>query len=367
MSRPTETRQWVLAKKPSGLPVLSGPDATFRLETVALPPLQAGQLLCKSLYFSNDAGQRGFIESPVPADRYYINTVPLGQPMFTGVIAEVIEAHAGSETSHEPGQLVMSLHMGIWSEYFVLDAAHAQPVVPNAQLAMTHHLGAFGGPGLAAYTGLHYAARIRPDDIVVVSAAAGATGSVAAQIAANLVGCRRVVGIAGGAAKCAWVRSLLARGNDNGAQHACVDYQSPTFAADLRRATEGGNASVYFDNVGGAVLDAVLGCMKTAGRVAVCGAVSTYNNDVDVAPMRVRNWFEIINKRLTLQGFILLDFAEKLPGAVAELMEAATSGKLQLDADSETVVEVGIEEVPAVWLRLYSGLNQGKLVTKLVV
>ncbi|KAK7973858.1 hypothetical protein PG989_015706 [Apiospora arundinis] len=366
MSRPTETRQWVLAKKPVGLPVLSGPDATFRLETVPLPELKEGQLLCKSRYFSNDAGQRGFIESPVPADRYYINTVPIGQPMFTGVIAEVVESTSDSD-AHKPGQLVMSLHMGIWSEYFVLDAAHAQPVVPNDKLAMTHFLGAFGGPGLAAYTGLHYAARIKPDDIVVVSAAAGATGSVAAQIAANLVGCRRVVGIAGGAAKCAWVRSLLSKGNDNGAQHACVDYKSPTFAEDLKRATEGGNADVYFDNVGGPVLDTVLGCMRLAGRVAVCGAVSTYNVDVAEKPMALKNWFEIINKRLTLQGFILLDFAEKLPGAVGELMEAAVSGKIQLDGDSETVVEVGIEKVPETWLSLYSGVNQGKLVTKLVV
>ncbi|KAK8005502.1 hypothetical protein PG990_011539 [Apiospora arundinis] len=333
MSRPTETRQWVLAKKPVGLPVLSGPDATFRLETVPLPELKEGQLLCKSRYFSNDAGQRGFIESPVPADRYYINTVPIGQPMFTGVIAEVVESTSDSD-AHKPGQLVMSLHMGIWSEYFVLDAAHAQPV---------------------------------PDDIVVVSAAAGATGSVAAQIAANLVGCRRVVGIAGGAAKCAWVRSLLSKGNDNGAQHACVDYKSPTFAEDLKRATEGGNADVYFDNVGGPVLDTVLGCMRLAGRVAVCGAVSTYNVDVAEKPMALKNWFEIINKRLTLQGFILLDFADKLPGAVGELMEAAVSGKIQLDGDSETVVEVGIEKVPETWLSLYSGVNQGKLVTKLVV
>ncbi|KAK8037349.1 hypothetical protein PG991_000695 [Apiospora marii] len=361
MSRPTETRRWVLAKKPAGLPVLSGPDATFRLETVPLPPLGEGQLLCKSRYFSNDAGQRGFIESPVPADRYYINTVPLGEPMFTGVIAEVVES---ASDAHKAGQLVMSLHMGVWSEYFVLDAAHAQPVVENDKIAMTHYLGAFGGPGLAAYTGLHYAARIKPDDIVVISAAAGATGSVAAQIAANLVGCRRVVGIAGGEAKCAWVRSLLSKGNDNAAQHACVDYKSATFAEDLKQATEGGNATVYFDNVGGQVLDTVLGCMALAGRVAVCGAVSSYNSE---EPMRLRNWFEIINKRLTFQGFILLDFAEKLPGAVGELMEAATSGKLLLDGASETVVEVGIEEVPEVWLRLYSGLNQGKLVTKLVV
>lgn len=362
MSRPTETRRWVLAKKPAGLPVLSGPDATFRLETVPLPALGEGQLLCKSRYFSNDAGQRGFIESPVPADRYYINTVPLGEPMFTGVIAEVVES---ASAAHQPGQLVMSLHMGIWSEYFVLDAAHAQPVVESPQVAMTHYLGAFGGPGLAAYTGLHYAARIQPDDIVVVSAAAGATGSVAAQIAANLVGCRRVVGIAGGEAKCEWVRSLLRQGrDDDGARHACVDYKRASFAEDLRQATEGGRATVYFDNVGGEVLDTVLGCMARAGRVAVCGAVSSYNTE---APMQLRNWFEIINKRLTLQGFILLDFAEKLPGAVGELMAAATSGKLRLDGASETVVEVGIEEVPEVWLRLYSGLNQGKLVTKLVV
>ncbi|KAI0025398.1 hypothetical protein F4780DRAFT_326985 [Xylariomycetidae sp. FL0641] len=346
------TKQWILASKPTGAPVLDGPDATFKLQTAEVPPLGDGQILCKVRYFSNDTGLRNFIQSTVAPERFYVPTVPVGSPMRSGIIAEVVES---ASPQHRPGDLVMDFHLGVWSELVVLDAATAQPLAPLPNgLPLTHYLGAFGASGLAAYTGLYYAGGARPEHTVVVSAAAGATGSMAVQIAVRLLGAKRVVGIAGGPAKCRWVREALGA-------HACVDYKSASFAADLAAATPD-EVDVYFDNVGGAVLDAVLTRMRRFGTVAVCGAVAGYNDD---RPMALRNWFELISMRITVRGFIMLDYMDKVPQILGELIAAAADGRIVLK-DAETVVEAPIEQQPEVWMRLFSGFNQGKLLTKLI-
>ncbi|RYP43400.1 hypothetical protein DL770_011705 [Monosporascus sp. CRB-9-2] len=347
------TKQWILASKPTAAPVLSGPNATFKLQTVTLAPLKEGQLLCKVRYFSNDTGLRNFIQSTVASERFYVPTVPIGAPMRSGVIAEVIES---ATPAFKPGDLVMDFHLGTWSELVVLEAATSQPLssLPNG-LPLTHYLGAFGASGLAAYTGLKFAGGAKADDTVVISAAAGATGSMAVQIALRLMGAKRVVGIAGSDEKCAYVREVLGA-------HACLNYKSPTFVEDLKAATPD-EVDVYFDNVGGQVLDAMLTRMKRHGTVAVCGAVSTYNSD---QPMALSNWFEIISMRITIRGFIMLDYMNEAPAIVAELIGAAAAGKIKLQ-DNETVVEVGIEQQPETWMRLFSGENQGKLITKLIV
>lgn len=351
-SPPTETQQWVLAKPPQGLPTYEGADPTFRLETAPLPALQPDQILCRARYFANDAGQRGFIATDIAPERYYIQTVPVGAPMRAGCLAEVV---ASTSASHQVGDTVATLHLGTWSTYFVLNAADANVVAPLPNgLPVTHYLGVFGGSGLAAYTGVKYAAEAKASDTVVVSAAAGATGALAVQVALRLVGCKRVVGIAGSDDKCAWVRDVLGA-------HACVNYKSPTFLADLKAATPD-DVDVYFDNVGGAVLDAVLARMRTHGRVAVCGSVSSYNSD---APTQLRNWFEVVNSRISIRGFILLDWADQIPAILQDMIGAAADGRLVLPESSETVVEVDIDGVPDVWLRLFSGGSQGKLVTKL--
>ncbi len=355
---PRTTKQWVLASKPIGAPVLSGPDATFKLQTVTLPPLEEGQVLCRVLYFSNDPGQRNFIQSTVAPERLYVPPVPVGAPMRSGILAEVVESAAPGLLA--AGDLVTDFHLGTWSELIVLDAsAQPQQLRPLAPLPgglpVTHYLGAIGGTGLTAYAGLCLAGGARPGHTVIVSAAAGATGSMAVQIALRLVGAGRVVGVAGSDAKCAWVRDHLGA-------HACVNYRSPTFAEDLRAATPG-EVDVYFDNVGGAVLDAVLPRMKRHGTVAVCGAVSGYNSD---APMALRNWFEVVSMRITLRGFIMLDYLDKVPQILEELIAAAADGRIKLEG-SETIVEARIEEQPATWMRLYSGENQGKLITKLII
>ncbi|KAI6085788.1 NAD(P)-binding protein [Hypoxylon rubiginosum] len=347
------TKQWILAAKPTGAPVLSGPDATFKLQTATLPPLQEGQLLCRVRYFSNDTGQRNFIQTTVAPHRSYVPPVPVGSPMRSGLIAEVLESES---PSHKPGDLVMDFHLGTWSELVVLDAATAQALAPlPGGLPLTHYLGVFGASGLAAYTGLKYAGGVKKGDTVVVSAAAGATGSVAVQVAKRLLGAGRVVGVAGSDAKCAWVREAL--GAD-----ACVNYKSGTFEDDLKEATAG-DVDVYFDSVGGAVLDTVLPRMKKGGTVAVCGAVGEYNS---AEPMALRNWFEVVSMRITIRGFIMLDYLDRAPEILGELIGAAADGRIKLEG-GETVVEARIEEQPKVWMRLFSGANQGKLLTKLIV
>lgn len=349
---PHTTKQWVLANKPTGAPVLSGDDATFKLQTVELPALKEGQILCKVIYFSNDTGLRNFIQTTVAPERMYVPTVELGTPMRSGVVAEVIES---ASPTYKAGDLVMDFHMGIWSELVVLEAATSQPLSPlPADLSLTHYLGAFGASGLAAYTGLYYAGEAKPEHTIVISAAAGATGSMAVQIAVKLLGAKRVIGIAGSDEKCAWVKKELGA-------HECLNYHSPTFAADLKAATPD-EVDVYFDNTGGEILDLMLTRIKHHGTIAVCGAVSTYNSD---EPMALKNWFEVISGRVTIRGFIMLDYMEKVPAILGELIGAAAQGKIILDK-GETIVEARIEEQPEIWMRLFSGQNQGKLVTKLL-
>ncbi|KAK2732494.1 hypothetical protein FQN55_004071 [Onygenales sp. PD_40] len=350
---PQTTKQWVLASKPTGAPSLSGPDATFKLQTVPLPPLKDGQILCKVQYFSNDTGLRNFIQSTVAPERFYVPPVPVGSPMRSGVIAEVIES---ASPTYKKGDLVMDFHLGTWSEYVVLNAVNSQALAPlPGGLPLTHFLGAFGASGIAAYTGLYNAGGAKPEHTIVISAAAGATGSMAIQIAVKLLGAKRVIGIAGGPEKCAWVRDHLGA-------HECVDYKSPTFLEDLKAATPD-EVDLYFDNVGSEVLDAMLTRMKRHSTIAVCGAVSTYNSG---EPMALKNWFELISGRFTIRGFIMLDYMDEIPAILGKLIGAAADGTIKLDSN-ETVVEVGIEEQPEVWMRLFSGGNQGKLITKLIV
>ena len=352
-SIPQTTKQWILASNPSGEPILSGPNATFKLQTATLPPLKEGQLLCKVVYFSNDTGLRNFIQSTIAPERLYVPPVPVGSPMRSGIIAEIIESAA---PTFKAGDLVMDFHLGTWSEFVVLEAATSQPLAPlPANLPLTHYLGAFGASGLAAYTGLYFAGEAKPDHTVVISAAAGATGSMAIQIAVKLLGAKRVIGIAGSDEKCAWVRDHLGA-------YACVNYKSPTFVEDLKAATPD-EVDMYFDNVGGHVLDAVLTRMKKHGTIAVCGAVSSYNSD---EPTALRNWFELVSMRITIRGFIMLDYMDKAPQILGELIGAAADGRIKLQ-DSETVVEARIEDQPEMWMRLFSGGNRGKLVTKLIV
>ncbi|KAI4142061.1 MAG: hypothetical protein L6R39_005099 [Caloplaca ligustica] len=348
MSLPTTTRQWILTNKPVDLPVLSGPSQTFTLQEHSLPSLKENQVLLKTLYISNDPAQRGWIGANVDPERLYSPPVPVGSPMYARGICEILKSTA---EGFKEGDKVLA-NSG-WTEYSVLDASGLQKVQDIEGVGITQYLGALGMTGLTALYGITEIARASKDDAVVVSGAAGATGSMVVQIAKNVIGCKKVIGIAGGADKCKWVESLGA--------DVCLDYKDSNFRDNLIKATEG-YVEVFYDNVGGEILDTMLTRMKRHGRIAACGAVAEYNKSEGHG---IKNWVEVISNRIEIKGFIVLDFQPKAKEATAELVKATKEGKIKVDSSNETVVETGFEGVPATWMKLFEGGNRGKLVTKL--
>ncbi|KAL8714090.1 MAG: hypothetical protein Q9220_001818 [cf. Caloplaca sp. 1 TL-2023] len=354
---PTHTRQWILTSKPTSLPILSGPSPTFTLRTSPLPPLGRGQLLLRTLYISNDPAQRGWISAYADPARLYAPPVPLGVPMYARSICLVLSS---TSDKFKEGEKVLA--NGGWTEYVVLDAAGAgvQKLRNLEGVGETQFLGALGLTGLTAWYGTHEIARVREGERIVVSGAAGATGSMVVQIAKHLLKCDKVIGIAGGQDKCRWVESLGA--------DVCLDYKAEGFKKALKKETEG-FVDVYFDNVGGEILDLMLTRLKRHGRVAACGAVAEYNKDAKTGEgYGIKNWFEVISNRIEIRGFIVMDFLAK-QGAVEEatgvLVKGVKEGKIRLE-DNETVVETGFEGVVETWMKLFEGGNRGKLVTKLV-
>ncbi|KAG9617647.1 NAD(P)-binding protein, partial [Aureobasidium melanogenum] len=174
------------------------------------------------------------------------------------------------------------------------------------------------------------------------------------QIAKKIIGCKRVIGIAGTADKCKWVESLGA--------DVCINYRDADFKEQLIKNTEG-YVDVYFDNVGGEILDLMFTRVKRFGRISVCGSISEYN---DSNPPGFKNWFEVIANRLTIKGLIVLDAGARWPEMIKELIDAAVSGKIQVGDANETIVPTAFEDIPKTWLRLFSGANTGKLVTHIV-
>ncbi|OAP61986.1 hypothetical protein AYL99_04189 [Fonsecaea erecta] len=352
-STPTSTRTWILANRPNGLPTFSSTEAnpTFKLVERPLPPLKPNQVLVKVLFFSNDPAQRPAIDASVKAERHYTAPVEIGAPMMARSLAEVI----ASTADNLPKGTIVAVAPG-WTEYAVVDAAECSPRQPlPGGLSMTHYLGALGGTGLTAYYGLVVIGEAKKGMRVVVSGAAGATGSMVVQIAKHIVGCSEVIGIAGSDEKCRWVESL---GADK-----CINYKSPTFEEDLIKATDG-FVDIYFDNVGGHILDLMLARLKRFGVSVACGSISGYNSN---EPTVLKNYFQVITMRLSIRGFIVVDYLSKAQETIELFVQAVKEGKLKIsDAESEQVVDTKFEDVPKTWLKLFDGGNRGKLVTKLV-
>ena len=339
--------------KPTDLPQLEGSDATFKLTETDLQDPKDDEILVKAVYLSNDPAQRGWISPDINGDRLYTAPVKEGTPMHARSLAEVIESKS---SSYKKGDWVLA-STG-WSEYAIVPAKQVQaaPELPGG-VSRTQYLGALGLTGLTAYFGLTEAVRTTKDDIVVVSGAAGATGSMVVQIAKQIIGCKKVIGMAGSDEKCKWVESL---GADK-----CLNYKSSSFKEDLAKALPGpdGWANVYFDNVGGEILDLMFTKMARYGRIAACGAISNYNNSPE-RTTGLKNWFEVISMRLEVQGFIVLDYMSKVPQALEVLNKALSEGKLKIE-EGEYIVKAGFEDVPKTWMQLFSGSNTGKLVTAL--
>ncbi|KAL8863510.1 MAG: hypothetical protein Q9178_000191 [Gyalolechia marmorata] len=354
MSLPSETHQWVLSNKPTSLPTLSGPSPTFTNKTAPLPSLASGDVLLQTVYLSNDPAQRGWISADIDPARLYTTPVDIGSPMHARGMCKILKSSA---RGWEEGELVLA-SCG-WTEYAVVQAGKCQklPNLDGLDVGVTQFLGALGMTGLTAWTGLTEIVKARHDDTVVVSGAAGATGGMVVQIAKHIIGCKRVVGIAGGEDKCKWVKEHL--GAD-----ACVDYKSSRFVEELKKETEG-FVEVYFDNVGGEILDLMLTRIKRYGRIAACGAIAEYNKG-NAQGYGIKNWFEVVSNRIQIKGFIVLDHLGKAEEGMNELVKAMREGKIKVDAGNETVVETGFEGVPETWMKLFEGGNRGKLITKLV-
>jgi hypothetical protein len=332
MSRPTTNRQWVLAKRPHGM--IS--EANWKLQEAKIAPLAEGEALVQTLYLSCDPTQRGWME-----DRpSYMPPVALGEVMRAGSIGRVVESRAPSLA---PGDLVEG--MAGWQQYAVVKAggpfgaAKLPPGLDPKQL-----LSVLGVTGLTAYFGLLDLGQPKAGETVVVSGAAGATGSIAGQIA-RVQGCR-VIGIAGGPDKCAWL-TKEARFD------AAIDYKREDVAGRLRELAPQG-VDVYFDNVGGAILDAVLAQIRMRARIVLCGGISAYN-EVEPPP-GPRNLMNLVIQRARMEGFIVIDYAAKFGAAREALKRWVDAGEIAYRVD----VVKGIERAPEALLRLFSGKNLGK-------
>ena len=317
----------VLASRPEGWVT----ESNFRLETAPVPRPQAGEILVKNLWLSLDPYMRGRMSE----QKSYVKGVDIGETMVGQTAGEVLESKSDK---FRKGDFVLT-QLG-WQLYGVTKEASK---VDATRVPLSYYLGMLGMPGLTAYFGLKELGQPKPGETVLVSAASGAVGSVVGQLA-KLWGCR-ALGIAGGPEKCAYVKNEL--GFDD-----CFDYKAGKLRDQIR------DVDVYFDNVGGEILDLALARMKLFGRVVVCGTISDYNA---TDPYRVKNWRAILVNRLKVQGMIVFDFKERYGEALKALGGYYAAGKLKT---RESVVE-GLANAPQGFIALLKGGNFGKQLVKL--
>jgi NADPH-dependent curcumin reductase CurA len=334
-------KQFLLASRPEGEPK----PENFRLVEAPLPPLTDGQVLVRHHFLSLDPYMRGRMSDA----KSYAVPQPLGAVMIGGTAGEVVESR---HASFAPGDAVVG--MGGWQQYAVVDgnARGALRKVDTAHVPLSAYLGAVGMPGVTAWYGLMKVCEIKAGQTIAVSAASGAVGSAVGQLA-KARGCR-TVGVAGGAEKCAYVVDEL--GFD-----ACVDYKAHADAKSLYRAIKDATpAGVdgYFDTVGGAVLNAMMGRMNDFGRIAVCGMISGYNGD----PIPLADPLIILRSRLRIEGFIVTEHLDVWPEALKELGQLVANGKLKY---RESIAH-GLESAPAAFIGLLSGRNFGKQLVRLI-
>ena len=330
-------RQWLLAKRPFGMVS----EANFEYRESPVPQPKEGEVLVRNLYLSFDPAMRGWME-----DREsYLPPVAIGDPMRAGCIAQVVESNHPEFT---PGDLVQGMFG--WQDYAIASPTGAFPPsrVPDG-IPPTLPLGPMGITGFTAYFGLLDLGEPKAGQTVVVSGAAGATGSVAAQIA-RIKGCR-VIGIAGGPEKCQW---LLEKARID----AAIDYKSEDVEARLAELCPDG-IHVYFDNVGGRILEIVLGQIAQNARVVLCGGISGYN-DEKPSP-GPNNLMNLIIQRGRMEGFIVLDYLHRAGEAITDLSQWILGGDIAHEED----IQEGLENAPQTLLRLYEGKNLGKQLLKI--
>jgi NADPH-dependent curcumin reductase CurA len=333
----SENRQWLLRRRPEGLVS----DDDFELRVTPRPSLDGNAALIRTLYFSFDPTQRGWLND-APG---YMPPVQIGEPMRAWGLGQVIES---TRSDMQRGDLVQG--MMSWQDYVV--ASEVAPYAPEKvgySAPLTHVLSIYGLTGITAYVGTVVVANIQEGEVVVVSGAAGATGSVVGQIA-KLRGATRVIGIAGGAEKCRWL--VETAGFD-----AAIDYRSEKVSQRLRELAPKG-VDVFFDNVGGPILDSVLLNLAMHARVIICGGISSgYGVKIPPGP---KHYMQLVFKSATMRGFLLMHYADRTKEAMSALMAWVSAGKLQFRED----IAEGLELAPATLRRLFEGNNFGKQLLK---
>ncbi|BEO28741.1 MAG: NADP-dependent oxidoreductase [Serratia marcescens] len=339
MSPSQQNRRFLLASRPHGEPTASN----FRLDTVPVPQPGAGQLLLRTVYLSLDPYMRGRM-SDAPS---YAPPVEIGQVMVGGTVSRV-------EASHHPDFSVGDWVLGYdgWQDYALSDGNGLRNLGPHLSHP-SRLLGVLGMPGFTAYMGLLDIGQPQAGETLVVAAASGAVGSVVGQIG-KLKGCR-VVGVAGGAEKCRYVVEEL--GFD-----ACIDHRAPDFADQLAAACPQG-IDIYYENVGGAVFDAVLPLLNAKARIPVCGIIAHYNaTGLPAGPDRLPLLEGLIlRKRIRMQGFIIFDdYGSRFDEFLQQMSSWVEQGKIKFRED---IVD-GLEQAPQAFIGLLQGKNFGKLVIR---
>jgi NADPH-dependent curcumin reductase len=332
----TTNRKWVLRSRPQGMPQ----PADFTLAEEALPALAENQFLVKNLYLSCDPAQRSWL-----ARDTYVPQIAIGETMRAGAAGQVV---ASRHAQFREGDVVFGMFG--WQDYAISDGTgFVQVSKLPAGVPIPLCMSVLGLTGLTAYYGMLEVGGVREGQNVLVSGAAGATGSIAAQIA-KLKGAR-VVGIAGGPRKCAFLTGEL--GLDG-----AIDYRAGDLRASLKALFPKG-VDVFFDNVGGEALDTVLLHLAPRARVVMCGAISVYNDFEHTPPLRNHNRLMVVRGRM--EGILVTDYAAQFPAAAAQLGQWVAQGRLKNQVD---IVD-GLEQAPAALQRLFTGANLGKQLVRL--
>ena len=324
-----------LMKRPLGFPS----EDTWKLDEETLPQLNENEILIQNHYISFDPAMRGWLNET----RSYIDPVKIGEVMRAGSIGKVLES---KNSKFSKGDIV-SGWAGV-QQYSINNGKGFFKINPG-NLDLPVFIGTLGMPGMTAYFGILEVGKIKKGDTVLVSAAAGAVGSIVGQIA-KIKGCK-VIGIAGGKNKCDYVINDL--GFDG-----CIDYKNESVTRGIKRECSNG-IDVYFDNVGGPILDAALSKLRFNARVVICGAISQYNNKKDiVAP---KNYLSLLVNRATMQGMVVLDYANEYQEAGLQMGMWMMEGKIKSRED----IYEGLENFYETFLRLFNGNKKGKLLLKI--
>lgn len=315
-------------------------DSDFELREAPVPAPADGQVLLRTLYFSFDPTQRGWLND-VPS---YLPPVKIGEPMRAGGVAQVIES---KHPKFKAGDIVSGTLS--WQDYIVTDGGGMTGLnkIPPG-IPLTWPLGVLGITGLTAYFGMLELGKPQADEVVVVSGAAGATGSVAGQLA-KMRGAR-VIGTAGGAEKCRWLTEVA--GFDE-----AIDYKNEDTHARLQALCKD-RINLFFDNVGGPILDHCLLNMARFGRIVLCGGISSgYGLDLPPGP---KHYMQLVIRSCRMEGFIVLNYMDRFPEAAQALAGWIREGRINFEED----IQEGLENAPATMRRLFQGKNLGKQLLK---